>query len=145
MLPSRSRPVCALALHPLFQPFIDLSIHLSICPSITAPSYTHANTQVAAVAQLFWADRKIDKARSWWTRAVTLDPDVGDHWAQLWKFEGQHGTAESQAAVLAKAVAADPHHGERWVRVSKAVANAHQPVDVLLKKVVADIDTLPAP
>lgn len=47
--------------------------------------------QVAAVAQLFWADRKIDKARSWWTRAVTLDPDVGDHWAQLYKFEGQHG------------------------------------------------------
>lgn len=100
---------------------------------------------VAAVAQLFWADRKIDKARSWWTRAVTLDPDIGDHWAQLWKFEGQHGTAESQAAVMAKAVAADPHHGERWVRVSKAVVNAHQPVDVLLKKVVVDIDTLPAP
>lgn len=47
--------------------------------------------QVAAVAQLFWADRKIDKARSWWTRAVTLDPDIGDYWAQLYKFEGQHG------------------------------------------------------
>jgi len=46
---------------------------------------------------------------------------------------------------MAKAVAADPHHGERWVRVSKAVVNAHQPVDVLLKKVVVDIDTLPAP
>lgn len=101
--------------------------------------------QVAAVAQLFWADRKIDKARSWWTRAVTLEPDIGDHWAQLYKFEGQHGTADSQAAVLAKAVSSDPHHGERWVRVSKAVANAHQPVDVLLKKVVVDIDTLPAP
>jgi len=99
--------------------------------------------QVAAVAQLFWADRKIDKARSWWTRAVTLDPDIGDYWAQLWKFEGQHGTPESQAAVLAKAVAADPHHGERWTRVSKDVANAHLPVDVLLKKVVVDIDTLP--
>lgn len=48
-------------------------------------------SQVAAVAQLFWADRKIDKARSWWTRAVTLDPDIGDYWAQLYKFEGQHG------------------------------------------------------
>jgi pre-mRNA-processing factor 6 len=101
--------------------------------------------QIAAVAQLFWADRKIDKARSWWMRAVTLDPDIGDHWAQLWKFEGQHGTAESQAAVMAKAVSSDPHHGERWQRVSKAVANAHQPIDVLLRKVVVDIDTLPPP
>lgn len=101
--------------------------------------------QVAAVAQLFWADRKIDKARSWFTRAVTLDPDIGDYWAQLYKFEGQFGTPESQAAVLAKAVAADPHHGERWVRVSKDVANAHQRQDVLLKKVVVDIDTLSPP
>lgn len=97
------------------------------------------------MAQLFWADRKIDKARSWWMRAVTLDPDIGDHWAQLWKFEGQHGTAESQAAVMAKGVSSDPHHGERWQRVSKAVANAHQPVDVLLRKVVVDIDMLPPP
>eukprot|EP00882_Tetradesmus_deserticola_P002717 GHRQ01002888.1.p1 GENE.GHRQ01002888.1~~GHRQ01002888.1.p1 ORF type:complete len:911 (+),score=473.90 GHRQ01002888.1:1197-3929(+) len=100
---------------------------------------------IAAVATLFWADRKIDKARSWWSRSVTLDPDIGDHWAQLWRFEGQHGTPESQANVLAKAVAADPHHGERWVRVSKDPANAHQPVDVLLKKVAVDIDTLPPP
>lgn len=55
------------------------------------------------------------------------------------------GTPESQAAVLAKAVSSDPHHGERWVRVSKDVANAHQSQDVLLKKVVVDIDTLPPP
>lgn len=101
--------------------------------------------QIAAVASLFWADRKIDKARSWWSRSVTLDPDIGDHWAQLWKFEGQHGTPESAANVLAKAAAADPHHGERWVRVAKDPANAHQLVDVLLKKVVVDIDTLPPP
>lgn len=29
---------------------------------------------VAAVAGLFWADRKVDKARSWFNRAVTLNP-----------------------------------------------------------------------
>jgi hypothetical protein len=116
------------------------------CPLSPAWPLLHAAAmQIAAVATLFWADRKIDKARSWWSRSVTLDPDIGDHWAQLWKFEGQHGTPESQANVLAKAVAADPHHGERWVRVAKDPENAHQPVDVLLKKVVVDIDTLPPP
>jgi pre-mRNA-processing factor 6 len=29
---------------------------------------------VAAVAGLFWHDRKVDKARSWFNRAVTLNP-----------------------------------------------------------------------
>ncbi|KAF8059986.1 STA1 [Scenedesmus sp. PABB004] len=94
---------------------------------------------IVAVAQLFWADRKTDKARNWLQRAVTLDPDIGDHWALLWRFEGQFGTPETQAAVMAKAVAADPHHGERWTRVAKAVANAHQPVDALLRKVAAEL------
>ena len=31
---------------------------------------------VAAVAALFWQDRKVDKARSWFNRAVTLNPGV---------------------------------------------------------------------
>jgi pre-mRNA-processing factor 6 len=100
---------------------------------------------VAAVAQLFWSDRKVDKARSWFLRAVTLDPDIGDVWAQYYKFEVQHGNADSQKDVLARCVKADPHHGERWQRVAKDVKNAHQPVDVLLKRVVVDIDTLPPP
>ena len=32
---------------------------------------------VAAVAALFWHDRKVDKARSWLNRAVTLNPGAG--------------------------------------------------------------------
>lgn len=32
---------------------------------------------VAAVAALFWHDRKVDKARSWFNRAVTLNPGEG--------------------------------------------------------------------
>lgn len=100
---------------------------------------------IAAVAQLFWADRKVDKARSWFNRAVTLDPDVGDFWALYYKFECQHGTAESQEQVVKRCVTAEPHHGERWTRVSKDASNAHQPIEVLLNKCVVDIDTLPAP
>eukprot|EP00191_Tetraselmis_sp_GSL018_P019287 CAMPEP_0177592198 /NCGR_PEP_ID=MMETSP0419_2-20121207/8425_1 /TAXON_ID=582737 /ORGANISM="Tetraselmis sp., Strain GSL018" /LENGTH=893 /DNA_ID=CAMNT_0019083035 /DNA_START=192 /DNA_END=2870 /DNA_ORIENTATION=- len=69
---------------------------------------------VAAVAQLFWNDRKVDKARSWFNRAVTLEPDIGDFWAMYYKFEVQFGTPEQQQEVLNRCVSAEPHHGERW-------------------------------
>jgi pre-mRNA-processing factor 6 len=34
---------------------------------------------VAVVAGAFWEDRKVDKARSWFNRAVTLNP--GEAWS----------------------------------------------------------------
>ncbi|CDY21966.1 BnaC09g00720D [Brassica napus] len=90
----------------------------------------------AAVAKLFWQDKKVEKAGAWLKRAVTLAPDIGDFWALYYKFELQHGTEESQKEVLAKCVACEPKHGEKWQTISKAVENAHQPIDVILKKVV---------
>ena len=99
----------------------------------------------AAIARMFAVDRKHDLARRYFTRATTLAPSVGDFWALWWQLESQHGSADAAAAVLDAARKADPHHGERWCRVSKDPANAHQPVDVLLKKTVADFDTLPPP
>lgn len=59
---------------------------------------------MAAVAMLFWADRKVDKARNWFNRAVTLDPDVGDHWAHYLRFEMQHGSQEQVAEVVRRCV-----------------------------------------
>ncbi|XP_057534911.1 protein STABILIZED1 [Amaranthus tricolor] len=91
---------------------------------------------IAAVAKLFWHDRKVDKARSWLNRAVTLAPDIGDFWALYYKFELQHGTEDSQKDVLKRCVAAEPKHGETWQAISKAVENAHQPTEAILKKVV---------
>ena len=41
---------------------------------------------------MFWAERKIEKARDWFARAVAADQDYGDAWAWWWKFEKQHGT-----------------------------------------------------
>lgn len=95
---------------------------------------------VAAVAQLFQAERKIDKARSWFGRAVVLDPDVGDFWALAYALEVKHGSPEAAAALLAKCVSQEPHHGERWQRVAKSPANAHQSTDILLKRVALDIE-----
>ena len=91
---------------------------------------------IAAVANLFWHDRKVDKARSWFNRAVTLAPDIGDFWALYYKFELQHGSEENQKDVLKRCVAAEPKHGERWAAISKAVENSHLPVEAILKKAV---------
>mmetsp|Transcript_33560 Transcript_33560/g.94959 ORF Transcript_33560/g.94959 Transcript_33560/m.94959 type:complete len:924 (+) Transcript_33560:85-2856(+) len=92
---------------------------------------------VAAVAQLFQNDRKVDKARSWYNRAVTLEPDVGDFWAQFYKFELKCGTPEQQQQVLSRCLAADPHHGEAWTAVSKHTDSSHLSTEAILKKVVA--------
>lgn len=88
---------------------------------------------------------QVDKARSWLNRAVLLEPDVGDFWALLAKFEAQHGTPDTQAAVVERLKAAEPRHGERWQRVAKDPANAHLPIETILKKVVLDIDKEPPP
>ncbi|KAK4284734.1 hypothetical protein QN277_001522 [Acacia crassicarpa] len=91
---------------------------------------------IAAVAKLFWHDRKVDKARTWPNRAVTLAPDIGDFWALYYKFELQHETEDNQKEVLKRCVAAEPKHGEKWQAISKAVENSHQSAEAILKKVV---------
>ena len=37
------------------------------------------------VARVFWGERKVDKAASWFERAIVLDPDLGDTWAWYWR------------------------------------------------------------
>lgn len=91
---------------------------------------------LAAAGKMLWQDRKVDKARTWFHKAVTLAPDIGDFWAVYYKFELQHGNEDTQKDVLSRCVAADPKHGEKWQAVSKAVENSHQPTEVILKKVV---------
>ncbi|CAL9228663.1 unnamed protein product [Arabidopsis halleri] len=90
----------------------------------------------AMVAKISWQDRKVDKARLWFHRTVKVDPDNGDFWALYYKFELEHGSEEMQKEVLAKCVASEPKHGEKWQAISKALENAHQPVEVILKRVV---------
>ncbi|EFH43070.1 hypothetical protein ARALYDRAFT_912309 [Arabidopsis lyrata subsp. lyrata] len=90
----------------------------------------------AMVAKISWQDRKVDKARLWFQRTVNVDPDNGDFWALYYKFELEHGSEEKQKEVLTKCVASEPKHGEKWQAISKALENAHQPVEVILKRVV---------
>eukprot|EP01027_Heterolobosea_sp_BB2_P016193 GEZU01023080.1.p1 GENE.GEZU01023080.1~~GEZU01023080.1.p1 ORF type:complete len:983 (-),score=312.18 GEZU01023080.1:84-3032(-) len=92
---------------------------------------------IVAIAKLFWSDRKLDKARSWFTRAVALNPDLGDAWAHYYKFELQHGSEDQQRDVVKRCVEADPHHGELWVSVSKRVENMRIGTEAILKKTAA--------
>lgn len=75
---------------------------------------------ICTVARLFHSDRKLEKARTWFNRAVTLNPDLGDAWAYWYKLELQHGTEETRAEVLKRCGEANPRHGELWQKLSKA-------------------------
>ena len=80
---------------------------------------------ITAVACLFLKDGKLDKARKWLTRAVTLNPDAGDSWMALYAVEmeaertGLGPAEEGKEEVMKRCVAADPKHGERWTALVK--------------------------
>lgn len=57
---------------------------------------------ITAVARRFWADRKYSKARKWFDRAATLDPNMGDAWAAYYAFELQQGGEAEQTGVLGR-------------------------------------------
>lgn len=87
---------------------------------------------MVAVARFLWRDRKLEKAREWFGRAVALDADLGDAWANKWAFEKAHGDEKRLSEVERSCVEADPHHGELWIEVSKAAGNEHlRTLDIL--------------
>lgn len=89
----------------------------------------------AAVAKLFWFDRKVKKARSWFQRAVTVDPSQADIWAAYYKFELEHGTAETQADVLKKANEAEPRNGEKYKVLKRRVENHSLKTEDYIKRI----------
>ncbi|XP_033726483.1 pre-mRNA-processing factor 6-like [Pecten maximus] len=97
---------------------------------------------LAAAKFIFWAERKVNKAREWFNRTVRIDPDLGDAWAYFYKFELQHGTEESQSNILTRCVSADPRHGENWCQVSKDIENWRLRTEQILP-LVADLVALP--
>ncbi|VDC01354.1 unnamed protein product [Peniophora sp. CBMAI 1063] len=92
---------------------------------------------ICTVARLFWSERKIEKARTWFGRAISADRDLGDAWAWWVKFERQHGTAEHVEEVIKGAVGAEPHHGAVWQGVAKDDANRGKSTREILELVVA--------
>lgn len=92
---------------------------------------------VVEVARFFWRVHQYEKTRSWLHRAVTLDPDNGDIWAQFYLFETLHGTPEHVAKVVAKATEVAPRHGQYWPTIAKQAQHRRKPVRELLPLVAA--------
>jgi len=95
-----------------------------------------------AVSKLFWTERKISKARDWFTRTVKLDPDFGDAWAYFYKFEIQHGTPEQASEVKRRCLVAEPKHGQVWCKTGKDIVNWKAKTEDVLRKTE---EALPVP
>ncbi|KAA8650001.1 U4/U6-U5 snRNP complex subunit PRP6 [Aspergillus tanneri] len=87
------------------------------------------------VARIFWGERRLEKAMTWFEKAIVSDSDLGDGWAWYYKFLLQHGTEEKRADVISKCVSTEPKHGEIWQSVAKDPANAQHPTEEILKMV----------
>ncbi|KAJ2841902.1 U4/U6 x U5 tri-snRNP complex subunit Prp1, partial [Coemansia erecta] len=96
---------------------------------------------ITMVARLFWSERRLDKARSWFERATRADPDYGDAWAWWLRFELDQGSdnreQQQQRVGQIKQLCekADPHHGQVWPVVAKDPSNARLPIKDILQKV----------
>lgn len=93
-------------------------------------------TLFVTVARVFWGERRLEKAVTWFEKAILLDADLGDTWAWYVKFLNQHGEEAKIKDAVAKAVGNEPRHGEIWQRVAKDPKNAGVGVEGVLKKVV---------
>jgi pre-mRNA-processing factor 6 len=87
---------------------------------------------IYAVASLFATERKWDKARKWFDRAVVLDRDLGDAWARAYAFEIEHGTTDQQEKVMERCIQAEPKHGEIWTSIMKDISNRKRSVSEVL-------------
>ena len=98
---------------------------------------------------MFEIDRKYVKARKWFSRAVTLNADLGDAWAYFYAFElKQQSISKSEGEILTEGnttaaeqvyktcVEAEPKHGELWCSVSKKTEHRRKETGEILKLVV---------
>ena len=90
---------------------------------------------LGAVARLFWAERQLEKANSWFEKAIAADPDYGDSWAWYLKFLQQHGTEEKIQEVIDRCAEARPKHGEIWPQIKKDPKNFGKDAKEILKMV----------
>ncbi|KAI1389558.1 pre-mRNA splicing factor [Hypoxylon trugodes] len=96
-------------------------------------------TLLVAVARIFWGERRLEKAQSWFEKALVRDSDLGDSWAWYYKFLLEHGTDEKREEVVSKCVSVEPRHGEVWQRIAKDPKNAKKGVEEVLKMVTAEL------
>merc|ERR1719323_1072005 len=109
--------------------------------SVDAMKKCEHNTAVMlAVAKMFWSERKLQKAREWFTRTVKLESDLGDAWINFYKFELIHGTEQQQNEVKARCISAEPKHGEIWCKYSKNIEYWQQKTEFFLLLAASEIE-----
>ncbi|KAG0376876.1 hypothetical protein BGX24_007069 [Mortierella sp. AD032] len=94
---------------------------------------------IVTAARLFWSDRQVEKARSWFLKAEKSDSDLGDAWAWHYKFEVEHGDEARKKDLAMRCKASEPRHGEYWQPVFKDLRNAGKPLDEILILVAASL------
>lgn len=99
-----------------------------------------------SVARIFDRDGKIDKARKWFEKCVTIDPKIGDSYAYwyccLLKLKSTHSELFEQKhidSIIETCVAAKPNKGELWCTTKKQTENRRLSCDMILKKIVKQI------
>lgn len=94
---------------------------------------------ICAVAELFWFDRKVEKARRWFIKALHINPNIGDNWARYYNFELKYGTVEQKENLINNCKVAAPHSGEVWNQISKDPDRPKMTIEAILKKVADKI------
>ncbi|KAJ5172343.1 hypothetical protein N7492_004936 [Penicillium capsulatum] len=92
------------------------------------------------VARIFWGERRLEKAQTWFEKAIVSDSDYGDGWAWYYKFLQQHGTEDKRSDVASKCVTTEPKHGEIWQSIAKDPANASKSTEEVLKIVASTVN-----
>merc|ERR1712187_2896 len=75
------------------------------------------------------------------TRAVTLNPRLGDAWGAFLAFELEHGTTHEQREVIRKCVDAEPNQGLDWNKIVKKVQVWRWKWAVKLRRFVEELYT----
>ncbi|KAI8908545.1 PRP1 splicing factor, N-terminal-domain-containing protein [Gorgonomyces haynaldii] len=86
---------------------------------------------LCTIARLFWQERKLDKARTWFQRAYKTNPDIGDTFAWWLKFESAHGDTKQVLEAFDKS---EPKHGDLWQPIAKDLQNYFVLPQQLLQK-----------
>ncbi|KAF2001397.1 hypothetical protein P154DRAFT_521780 [Amniculicola lignicola CBS 123094] len=93
----------------------------------------------AVVARIFWSERKLDKADTWFLKAIKANPDFGDAWVWYYKFLLEYGTEEKKADLLGKIAFAEPRHGEIWQAVNKNPTTSRLSIEDKLRLAVGNL------
>lgn len=121
-------------------------LHLSLIPKMSRrknafldalKSTSNSSEILAGIGMFFWIDGKLQKAKSWFERAITEDKKNGDAWAWNYCFALKHGKKEDALSLEKEVESAydDINKGAAWNAVNKEVANFDKTPSEILKLV----------